>query len=65
MLDEIPRNGISLKGIFKFIQKLTEVTKSLPVGYKGFEPRLLNLRPIHNHELKLVELEDIVVIFVE
>jgi tetratricopeptide (TPR) repeat protein len=57
-MDEIPRNGISLKGIWKFINDLKEVTRSLSsdVSYKGFDPRFV-LRPFHKHELKLVELE--------
>jgi tetratricopeptide (TPR) repeat protein len=57
-MDEIPRNGISLKGIWKFINDLKEVTRSLSldVSYKGFDPRFV-LRPFHKHELKLVELK--------
>ena len=60
MSDEIPRNGVSLKGIFQFIQTLTDITTSLPqgVGYKGYDPnKQYNLRQLHKHELKLVELE--------
>jgi hypothetical protein len=58
-MDEIPRNGISLKGIWKFINDLKEVTRSLSldVSYKGYEPKQINLRKLHKHELKLVELE--------
>jgi len=57
MTDEIPRNGVSIKGVLQFIKDLTEQTKTLPTGYKGFDLEKYNLRTLHKHKLKLVELE--------
>ena len=57
MTDEIPRNGVSIKGVLQFIKDLTEKTRTLSEGYKGYDPEQFNLRPLHKHELKLVELK--------
>ena len=57
MTDEIPRNGVSIKGVLQFIKDLTEKTRTLSEGYKGYDPEQYNLRPLHKHELKLVELK--------
>ena len=57
-IDEIPRNGVSIKGVLQFIKDLTEKTRTLSEGYKGFDPEQYNLRTLHKHELKLVELKN-------
>jgi len=48
MTDEIPRNGVSIKGVYKFLNDLTE-----KAGYKDQQDLFNSFRPLHKHELVL------------